>query len=458
MTRCYAVYYYLNGKAHADYLVLQLCVPSPLIPVLLKELHDEAGHLAAGKTLGKLQQRYYWKNMEQDTLDYCKSCAICAKRKQPSRTSGVPMLSPMADHVPQYGPMQCLAIDVVGPMTTSHGKGMVLTVIDYYTRYGTAIPLARQSTANIVQALLKHWILVHGMPRLIISDNGPGFKSYTMKDVMDMLGIKIHYVSPYHPQSNGTCERLNQTVVNMIASYITDDTQNEWVNFVPNAVFAYNTAVHSSTGYTPYFLAHGREAVIGSEATLSPNMDVHAYPQYVQTMQRNLAYADQHITHRVSLDADARERINAQLRSLASFQPGDQVYVFSPPKSGDGRSAKLMSPYHGPFTVLRATSRVTYAIENNFTKNKTTAHVTRMKPVVPRPAHLASSSSPSSSFAAASAAPADVVVPLPGPGGHTRAQHQTQAQQQQQITPPPSAPAAPAPASAPPRPSGTWPH
>ena len=284
-------------------------------------------------------------------------------------------------------------MDTVGPITTSGGNCLILTIVDLYTRYGAAIPLRRQTTANIVTNIMKYWFNVHGMPRVIISDNGSGFKAKTMQEVYNVLKVKVHFTSPYHPQSNGACERLNGTLINMLVSYTNQDNQNQWVNFVQQIVFAYNTSIHSSTGYTPYFLIHGREAIIGDEAILSSITPVPSKPDYVRHMLRDLQYAHQHIADRVKFDASVREKINDELKSLAVFRSGDQVYVYAPPKSGKGDSKKLMSRFHGPFTVLRALGRVTYLVENNSTHRKSTAHVTLIKKVIPRPDHLVPSGS-----------------------------------------------------------------
>jgi hypothetical protein len=331
--------------------------------------------------------------------------------------------------------MQCIAIDTIGPMTSSAGNPLALTIVDYYTRYGAAIPLRRQTTANIVVALMDRWFSVHGFPKLIICDNGSGFKSKTMREVARLLGIQIHFVSPYHPQSNGLCERLNATIINMLASYARDK-QNQWVHFIQMVAFAYNTSKHSATGFTPYFLAHGREASIGSDAALSLNTDVRNLPDYVREMQRDLAFAHQHIMDRVTQASDEREKLNDSLKSLAVFEPGAQVYVYAPPKSADGNSGKLMSPYHGPYTVLRQTGRVTYSLRNNHTHKKISAHVTLMKPAIQRPAHLV----PAAAAAASAPAPAPDMEPVvaaqvpQGVARHTRAQRSTRLQQQEQGT------------------------
>jgi hypothetical protein len=92
-----------------------------------------------------------------------------------------------------------------------------------------------------------------------------------------------------------------------------------------------------------------------------------------------------------------------------------------------------MSPYHGPYTVIRQTSRVTYSLKNKHTHKKISAHVTLMKPAIERPAHLVP--------AAAALAPAPAPVasdPVPsgqephGVARHTRAQRATRLRQQAQ--------------------------
>jgi len=200
-------------------------------------------------------------------------------------------------------------------------------------------------------------------------------------------------------------------------------------------VFAYNTSIHSATGFTPYFLTHGREALIGSDSALSLNADVRALPEYVRDMLRDLAFAHQHIMDRVQQAAGNREKFNDELKSLAEFKPGDQVYVYSPPKSADGNSRKLMSPYHGPYTVIRQTGRVTYSLRNNHTNKKTSAHVTLMKRAIERPPHLVPATQV---MAPAASDDVDPIVSEPAPHGVsrlTRAQRATRPEQQAQAAP-----------------------
>ena len=62
--------------------------------------------------------------------------------------------------------------------------------------------------------------------------------------------------------------RLNNSLVKILSKLISDHHQ-DWGDFVPKAVFAYNTSVHESTEFTPYWLMFSMEAILPLDALLS---------------------------------------------------------------------------------------------------------------------------------------------------------------------------------------------
>ena len=103
-----------------------------------------------------------------------------------------------------------------------------------------------------------------------------------------------------------------------------------------------------------------------------------------------MAMAHRHIQNRIDAATDARDRFNDALLHKASFRVGDEVYIYKLPKS-DGKqelTQKLISPYQGPYVVIKALNDVTYQVEEISTKKKKTVHVTRMKRRHNRPQHL----------------------------------------------------------------------
>ena len=80
-----------------------------------------------------------------------------------------------------------------------------------------------------------------------------------MNVLYKQYGINRLKTTAYRPQCDGMVERVNQTLADIIARYVSKDP-TKWSDFLPTATFAYNTAVHSSTGYSPFYLMYGREA------------------------------------------------------------------------------------------------------------------------------------------------------------------------------------------------------
>ncbi|GFW70685.1 retrovirus-related Pol polyprotein from transposon 412 [Trichonephila clavipes] len=71
--------------------------------------------------------------------------------------------------------------------------------------------------------------------------------------------IDHRFTTAYHPQTNGLTERFNKTLADMLSMYV-DVEQKNWDEILPFVTFAYNTAKQETTGFTPFYLLHGREA------------------------------------------------------------------------------------------------------------------------------------------------------------------------------------------------------
>ena len=73
-----------------------------------------------------------------------------------------------------------------------------------------------------------------------------------------MLGTVKTKTTPYHPRSDGLVERFNRTLLAMLAMFVSQEHDN-WDDLLPFMMLAYNTTVHTTTGFTPYRLVFGDE-------------------------------------------------------------------------------------------------------------------------------------------------------------------------------------------------------
>ena len=98
---------------------------------------------------------------------------------------------------------------------------------------------------EMAHQLLRRVITNHRMPETITSDQDKLFtlKFWTM--LMKLMGINHQLTTAYHPQGNSQTEWMNQTIEQYLQHYI-NYQQNNWVNYLPTAQFAFNNTKHTA--------------------------------------------------------------------------------------------------------------------------------------------------------------------------------------------------------------------
>ncbi len=97
-----------------------------------------------------------------------------------------------------------------------------------------------------------------GIPEQLHSDQGRQFESNLVREVSSILHIHKSRTTPYHPQSDGLVERVNRTLLSMMATTVRDYPFC-WENHLRKLCMAYNTSLHPTPGHPPFFLMFGRQ-------------------------------------------------------------------------------------------------------------------------------------------------------------------------------------------------------
>ena len=95
-------------------------------------------------------------------------------------------------------------------------------VVDYFSRYVEVQRLTSISASRVIAAL-KSIFSRHGVPSVLVSDNGP---QYEMKEFAEDYCFKHITSSPYHPQSNGLPKRIVKTVKELIVKTVKELIKN----------------------------------------------------------------------------------------------------------------------------------------------------------------------------------------------------------------------------------------
>ena len=173
-----------------------------------------------------------------------------------------------------------------------------------------------------------------------------------------LLHISVKLSSGYHPKTNGQTERTNQTLEQYLHCFI-NYQQDDWVDFLYLAEFAYNNSVHSSTGYSPFFAntgSHPRWTMTehpgvpinrAVEDRLSCLQEIHA------TILHNLR--DAQSTYKRIAD---RHRLD----SSETFQVGDRVWLLQHNIKTTRPCGKLDYQRFGPYEITGKISDVAFRL------------------------------------------------------------------------------------------------
>lgn len=142
---------------------------------------------------------------------------------------------------------------------TSKGNRYVLVVEDYFTKFVNLYALPNQTARSVAQCLFEDYVFVHGVLEMLHSDQGRQFETEVVQRLCHLLGIKKTPTNPHNPISDGMVERFNWTLIDQRAKSRLA-CGGEWDDYLKHVAFAYNTSVHSSINYTPYYLTHNQEA------------------------------------------------------------------------------------------------------------------------------------------------------------------------------------------------------
>lgn len=158
-------------------------------------------------------------------FDYCTSksisfCEPCLKGKQ--QRGRFPTQTDRKTTVP----LELIHSDVCGKMSSRSLSGCeyFVTFIDDYTRYVWVYVIKRKSEVFEKFCEWKKEVenSLGQRVRAFRRDNGGEYTSEEFKQYFKKEGIKHQYTIPKCPEQNGTAERLNRTLIEMVRSMLMD--------------------------------------------------------------------------------------------------------------------------------------------------------------------------------------------------------------------------------------------
>ena len=153
-------------------------------------------------------------------------------------------------------------MDLITDLPLANGFDSILVVVDQGLSKGVIlIPCNKTITSEDTACLLLENIYKQfGLPDKIISDRGSQFASKAFKELLKVLGIKSALSTAYHPQTDGTTERVNQEIEAYLSIYCASHPE-EWPQALHTLEFTPNNQCHADRQNTPFELMFGNPFV-----------------------------------------------------------------------------------------------------------------------------------------------------------------------------------------------------
>ena len=209
---------------------------------LLEELHYGHPGITKMKTLARSYM--WWPKCDDDIENTVNQCHDCQQqRSAPASAKLHPWEFPNR-------PWSRIHIDYAGPFQ-GH---MFLVVVDAYSKWMQVCKVDK-STSSVTIHKLREMFAVHGLPEIVVSDNGSCFTSEEFQDYMRKNGIKLLHSAPYHPASNGLAENAVKSFKTGIKKFTSGSIDEKLQRFL---FYQHNTP-HISTSVAPSELLMGRK-------------------------------------------------------------------------------------------------------------------------------------------------------------------------------------------------------
>ena len=315
--------YRQSKQGQTQETVLQFVVPQIHRNAALDGCHHEAVHQGQSHFLSLMQERFWWPGMAHDLRNRIRKCSRCKKFEA---APPVAPLRPLAcSGLGELLHVDFTSIEETVPLCKEPVIRNVMVMQDHFSKYVVAYVVKDQMARTTAETLRNGYFGLFGAPAYLVSDQGKAFTGHLISNLCELYGVQKLRTSPYHAQTNGQVERMNQTIIRMIGK-LEQDKKAHSSEHLPEMLAAYNGTRSAVTGYSPYFLLFGRKSRMPVDClfpTLRDSPHQAKMEVSVAAMQKRLKEAFAVARHLTSQEAARQRRYYDHKAGAVALQPGD---------------------------------------------------------------------------------------------------------------------------------------
>ena len=319
--------YRKTWQGQTDKIVFQFVVPQRHRGATLDGCHREVAHQGQCHSTTLMQECFWWPCMTRDLRNRIKKCGHCRKYE------AAPPVAPMKP-LACSGPGELLHVDFTSieetvPLKEDPVICNVLVLQDHFSKYVVAYVVKDQTARTAAETLRNGYFGLFSAPAYLVSDQGKAFTGHVITHLCELYGVQKLRTSPYHAQTNGQVERMNQTIISMIGK-LEEDRKACWSEHLPELLLAYNATRSAVTRYSPYYLLFSRRPRIPVDylfPTLRDSPHQTKMEVSVAAMQKRLKEAFTVARHLTSEEVARQCHYYDRKAGAVALQPGDVVMV-----------------------------------------------------------------------------------------------------------------------------------
>lgn len=330
--------------------------PECLRKDIFNKIHN-LSHPGTKATRKLITSKYFWPSMNKDCNRWARSCVQCQKSKVSRHT-----VSEFGKFDLPSGRFRHIHLDLVGPLPPSKGKAYILTIIDRFTRWPEAYPLADISAKTVAAAFVKNYIPRFGCPLKITTDQGSQFESKLFNELTNLIGAHHIRTTAYNPKANGILERFHRQL--KAALRARGNTIN-WCSELPMILLGIRTTIKEDINASAAEMVYGENLRLPGDLANWNDAKTLDMPTFITALKDKM-------TNLVPTEPTIKKKVNIFVPK--GLEECKHVLVKS-----EGIRPKLANPYEGPFEVVRKL-RKHFVIDYN--GKNITVSIDRLKPVI----------------------------------------------------------------------------
>ncbi|XP_050307832.1 KRAB-A domain-containing protein 2-like [Anthonomus grandis grandis] len=231
---------------------------------ILHDAHLAIGHRGKHRMESECKKKY--KNITRDVIKlYLRLCEGCQKKLKSAKKGLV--VKPMV-----FSEMNSRCqVDLIDMQSHPDREYKFIMVYqDHLTKFVQIRPLTSKRAKEVAKSLVDIFC-IFGAPSILQSDNGREFANHVIEELCTMWsGLKIVHGKPRYSQSQGSVERANQDIQNMLMTWMDDENCTRWSEGLRFVQLMKNRAYHDGIKQAPYAAMFGHDIKVGLSTSAFP--------------------------------------------------------------------------------------------------------------------------------------------------------------------------------------------